>query len=53
MLTDRAAIRDVGHELMVRYGTTLASLSTLALVELVVSFIVLWVSGPTSLDLAN
>jgi hypothetical protein len=48
MLSDRAAIKDVGAELMARYGTALASISTLALAELAVSSLVLWVSCPTT-----
>lgn len=46
MLSDKAAIKDIGSELIARYGTALASISTLALAELTFSSLVLWVGSP-------
>lgn len=49
MLSDKAAVQDVGYELIARYGKPLASISFLSLAEFAVSFLVLWVSGPETI----
>ena len=49
MLSDKAAIQDVGHELMARYGKPLASMSALGLTELALSAFALWVSSPDTI----
>lgn len=42
MLQEKAAIQDVGHELLARYGKLLASMSTLSLTGFAFSSLVLW-----------